>query len=419
MRLTSLLLDALARWWLERPSEVSRRSATGGGRADKSDDGQEERQRIDDLLEAAKATYAEVLDATKHQDDKIGRILTGIAFLTAAAVAVVVPTAAARTQFDVRASTGTVTSVPLVGVATVCFLLCLLASVVLLLLALNVPLKRAKPPTSPDEHDLRGSSIFVVSIADRSLEQWQQEWRERGDLAAKADAFRRDLVGQYSTESHNLAQRVQLKNRRNREAVAVFVFGLLFLAIAVALAVATVASDPSLDHPRAPLRVDYDLWTAAVIGLPIWLLSTLQLRAILDGRRVREPVRKGRRRARRWWLLALSAAGYVAALVAPAVDAERTRALSVVLAASVALSAYGTLVGPGLREERLRPVWAAAGSLVYLAVGLVMKRAGGGVLALCAALLAPVHLLVLTVNRQRRQPHAAAPPSSEGRRGPA
>ncbi|HQY32406.1 MAG TPA: hypothetical protein PLS68_00425, partial [Actinotalea sp.] len=39
-------------------------------------------------LELLRETYKEVLDAVKHQDDKIGRLLTGLAFLTAATLAV-------------------------------------------------------------------------------------------------------------------------------------------------------------------------------------------------------------------------------------------------------------------------------------------------------------------------------------------
>ena len=38
-------------------------------------------------LEFARHVYEEVLDATKHQDDKIGRFLAAIAFLFAGAVA--------------------------------------------------------------------------------------------------------------------------------------------------------------------------------------------------------------------------------------------------------------------------------------------------------------------------------------------
>jgi hypothetical protein len=43
-------------------------------------------------LDFARKTYDEVLDATKHQDDKIGRFLTAIAFLFTGAIALGVRT---------------------------------------------------------------------------------------------------------------------------------------------------------------------------------------------------------------------------------------------------------------------------------------------------------------------------------------
>src|ERR1700723_3669088 len=43
----------------------------------------------DRYFEYARLSYTEVLDATKHQDDKIGRLLTAVAFLTVAALAMV------------------------------------------------------------------------------------------------------------------------------------------------------------------------------------------------------------------------------------------------------------------------------------------------------------------------------------------
>jgi hypothetical protein len=42
---------------------------------------------VDARLALLRGSYTEVLDATKHQDDKIGRLFTGVSFLTAAAIA--------------------------------------------------------------------------------------------------------------------------------------------------------------------------------------------------------------------------------------------------------------------------------------------------------------------------------------------
>lgn len=42
---------------------------------------------LKDELQLAKDSYKEVLDATKHQDERIGRFLTAIAFLVSAGIA--------------------------------------------------------------------------------------------------------------------------------------------------------------------------------------------------------------------------------------------------------------------------------------------------------------------------------------------
>ena len=42
-----------------------------------------------DKVEIASRSYKEVLDATVHQDDKVGRILTAAAFLTTGALTII------------------------------------------------------------------------------------------------------------------------------------------------------------------------------------------------------------------------------------------------------------------------------------------------------------------------------------------
>src|SRR3712207_6746276 len=60
----------------------------GGDGGDNSAEAAEQPRLVEaEALEGLQNSYKEVLDATKHQDDKIGRIFTGVAFLTAAALA--------------------------------------------------------------------------------------------------------------------------------------------------------------------------------------------------------------------------------------------------------------------------------------------------------------------------------------------
>src|SRR4051794_32127601 len=51
-------------------------------------------------IELAERAYKEVLDATKHQDDKVGRFLTAIAFLTTGSIALIATGVALRRSFS-------------------------------------------------------------------------------------------------------------------------------------------------------------------------------------------------------------------------------------------------------------------------------------------------------------------------------
>src|SRR5690349_18299080 len=62
-------------------------SPAGAGQPPGSPGPPSEGTNIDRKLELITTSYDQVLDATKHQDDKIGQLLTSIAFLTAATIA--------------------------------------------------------------------------------------------------------------------------------------------------------------------------------------------------------------------------------------------------------------------------------------------------------------------------------------------
>lgn len=102
-----------------------------------------------DLAEAkerfdlAKLAYDEVLDATKHQDDKVGRFLTAIAFLTAAAIAFCTRSDVLGVRYDLDGS------VPLPGVLFAGFIVFVVVAVVFLLMALGQALR---PPTVEVRH---------------------------------------------------------------------------------------------------------------------------------------------------------------------------------------------------------------------------------------------------------------------------
>jgi len=49
----------------------------------------ESAENVKAKIDLAQISYDEVLDATKHQDDKVGRFLTAIAFLTTGSIALI------------------------------------------------------------------------------------------------------------------------------------------------------------------------------------------------------------------------------------------------------------------------------------------------------------------------------------------
>src|SRR5205823_5266815 len=116
----------------------------GGGMA--SDE--EERRGL------ARETYTEVLDATKHQDDKVGRLLAAIAFLIGGAIALGSLTPVLSVRYDLG---GTALALPAFLLAT--FMVLVAVSVLFCLFAMGFPLVTARASRSK-----RPSFLFFLSI---------------------------------------------------------------------------------------------------------------------------------------------------------------------------------------------------------------------------------------------------------------
>lgn len=233
-------------------------TATSGTEADKL------------MLELAAKSYAEVLDATKHQDDKIGRFLTAIAFLTTGAIALIASSSGEdlRRHFVFPSGSG---SAPLLAWAAGAFFTCVLGSVALLLLCLSVPIRqpsqrRDHRPENPRSDDLAGSRLFYSYIALEPDTSWERRWSKNDD----ADQIRRDLVSQYARETHNLAERANSKYRHTFEASSLFVLSLLFLGICVYLKILAVNAGPPEPGPgNAPTNIALPSFNLATQNLMI------------------------------------------------------------------------------------------------------------------------------------------------------
>jgi hypothetical protein len=197
--------------------------------------GGEAKERFD----LAKVTYDQVLDATKHQDDKVGRFLTAIAFLTAAAIAFGTRGDVLGVRYDVDGS------VPLPGMLFAGFITFVVVAVVFLLMALGQGLH---PPRSRPGQQAP-SRLFFLQISQVSEEVWTAAW---GPTVTAAE-IRRQVTDNLVDESYNIALRADGKYRRTGEAQALFTMALLCFGLAVALAI-NVLADPGATPAAWDLR---------------------------------------------------------------------------------------------------------------------------------------------------------------------
>lgn len=216
------------------------------------------------LLEGS---YKEVLDATKHQDDKIGRLFTGVSFLTAAALAI-------ANLGGSRYLSQRYTDFPFPpGVASLALYVVLVIMCVMLLInslatPLRVPgLARNRPDSHIDyvgDPPLRTSQIYFAEIARVGLSEWEGKWR------ASYDNLDKELTQSLVKETHNLAVRTQYKYNRTTEAIVIFNLALLFMTLTViyCLTAAVVASDQPVQLPS---------WSRWLLGTMFGLFFFIQL----------------------------------------------------------------------------------------------------------------------------------------------
>lgn len=184
----------------------------------------------DDRLELLEASYKEVLDATKHQDDKVGRLLTATAFLTAAALGL------ANLRGGAALSRGYVidgVELPaLTLVALGVFLLAVVFAAVIFIYSIMTPLRIPGFQPSTTAGSQRISQIYFYPIAAASEAAWNRKWQEDN-----VQELHNEGVEMYRDEVRNLALRADFKYSRTNEGVAILSFALLAFGIGVVLAV--------------------------------------------------------------------------------------------------------------------------------------------------------------------------------------
>lgn len=190
-------------------------------------------------LDLLKQSYSEVLDATKHQDDKIGRILAAVSFLAAAAIALVNASGiGVARQFTLGDRT-----LPLLAYAFVAFVVGVVFSVTLLLSSVTTSLTLPGRRSGGQRGD---SLVYFFPISRRRLKDWHGEW------AAARPALAARFEDGFVDEIYNLAVRTNHKYRRTGEAVALLRLTLFSLGAAVMFAGAVATAPPRPVAPGEP-----------------------------------------------------------------------------------------------------------------------------------------------------------------------
>jgi hypothetical protein len=211
-------------------------------------------------LQLATDAYREVLDATKHQDDKIGRFLAGIAFLIAGAL-VFTNSLVLQAKYEL----GDVV-LPLPALALGAFLVLIVLSLLFYVLAMGAPLTIP----SPGRRKLRTSHLFFLLIAGETDRSWRSLWAQ--------PEVEQELLDEYIRETRNIAVRVDQKYERSNEASALFILALLFFLLGIVFSIdvlqrLTVPATSS-QSVAASANLPWSLNLRAIVGSILALFAT-------------------------------------------------------------------------------------------------------------------------------------------------
>jgi hypothetical protein len=224
-----------------------------------------------EVRELLLTSYKEVLDAVKHQDDKIGRLFAGIAFLTAASLAMANLGSAkylAQKYVDWP-------DAPPAMLSLAVYLVLVLMSVTILIGSLATPLRvpglsRRPRRSTVDWVGPRASQIYFGEISHLGILEWEKKWT--GDVKNLETELAQSLVG----ETHNLAVRTQFKYGRMNEAIALFNLALLYLAITMIFCVTSATGTQTSDEATVPVAARWALAASVAVFFYIQLLSQVR-----------------------------------------------------------------------------------------------------------------------------------------------
>lgn len=181
-------------------------------------------QELTDKLKLLQDSYKEVLDATKHQDDKIGRFLTAVSFLIGGSIALGTRTDLLQAAYQLEAPPAQPVLLPAYLLSL--FLLFIVVCLLLLVTGLGARLYRPDEQIAPT-----ASHLFFFSIADTYGRpgEWERLWADDSKTIGNS------LAREYEVEIVNIAVRARRKYERTLYAGAFLQLAIVFLALAAAL----------------------------------------------------------------------------------------------------------------------------------------------------------------------------------------
>ncbi len=214
-------------------------------------------------LRLANEIFRESYGYERHLDEKIGRFLTAVAFLAAAAATIAGTTHMLNVRFLLPHSG----KVALPAILFVAFFAVVGLVVGLLLVSLGPNATFAPDPNRPEATP--GTMLFALEIAKYQAAEWHTHQMHLND---------HQLAQNYYDETHNVALNAEFKYHRNNEALALFRFGLLVFVVAVTVGVYGL-SDGSGNNPvhgwpitlRIPLAIELSLFVAFQVLELHWL----------------------------------------------------------------------------------------------------------------------------------------------------
>ncbi|GAA1984359.1 hypothetical protein [Catenulispora subtropica] len=222
-------------------------------------------QQIDDELDGRlqllEKSYDALAEVYRVLEDRVGRLLTGVSFLTAAVLALA---ALNSSQYATRTYYLAPFHVPLALATVVVFLVTVAFAVILLISAMAGPL--GLPMVAGEEQKARlgsggykkdspcyvfkSSQLDYEDITDLDRSEWDSKWsgsRQLRELKRNREESLKDGI-------RSLAVKISFKHDRNAEAVVMLIYALL--AFAGAVFVVALAAYQSAQPPRlSPLPV--------------------------------------------------------------------------------------------------------------------------------------------------------------------